>query len=116
MAKIPTSTEHVASIADQIDALTSPDFMTSLARGLAVLRGFSNARGPQTIAQLSHQTGIPRAAVRRCLHTLRELGYVDAELNNYTLRPKVLALGYAYLASTPLAAASATTTPAMPTV
>jgi len=80
--------------------------MTSLARGLAVLRGFSDARGPQTIAQLSSQTGIPRAAVRRCLHTLKELGYVDAELNNYSLRPKVLALGYAYLASTPLAASA----------
>lgn len=93
-----------STIAEQIDALTStsPDFMTSLARGLAVLRGFSDARGPQTIAQLSTQTGIPRAAVRRCLHTLRELGYVDAELNNYSLRPKVLSLGYAYLASTPL--------------
>ena len=99
---------HADTVASQIDALTatSPDFMTSLARGLAVLRGFSDARGPQTIAQLSSVTGIPRAAVRRCLHTLKELGYVDATLNNYTLRPKVLALGYAYLASTPLAVSS----------
>jgi IclR family pca regulon transcriptional regulator len=97
---------HAGTVAGQIDALTatSPDFMTSLARGLAVLRGFADARGPRTIAQLSSATGIPRAAVRRCLHTLKELGYVDAALNNYTLRPKVLALGYAYLASTPLAA------------
>jgi IclR family pca regulon transcriptional regulator len=100
-APVPADT-----IAGQIDVLTatSPDFMMSLARGLAVLRGFSDARGPQTIAQLSSATGIPRAAVRRCLHTLKELGYVDAALNNYTLRPKVLALGYAYLSSTPLAA------------
>lgn len=100
-----TLTVPARTIAAQIDTLTSasPDFMTSLARGLAVLRGFSDARGPQTIAQLSNQTGIPRAAVRRCLHTLKELGYVDAELNNYTLRPKVLSLGYAYLSSTPLA-------------
>jgi IclR family pca regulon transcriptional regulator len=106
MAKSPSPSKPVDTIAHQIDALASPDFMTSLARGLAVLRGFSDARGPQTIAQLSHQTGIPRAAVRRCLHTLRELGYVDAELNNYTLRPKVLALGYAYLSSTPLTVAA----------
>jgi IclR family pca regulon transcriptional regulator len=105
MATSLPSPAHADSIASQIDALTatSPDFMTSLARGLAVLRAFSDARGPQTIAQLSHRTGIPRAAVRRCLHTLRELGYVDAELNNYALRPKVLTLGHAYLASTPLA-------------
>ena len=94
------------TIADDIDALADPDFMTSLARGLAVLRAFADTRKPQTIAQISQQTGIPRAAVRRCLHTLRQLGYVDAELNNFTLRPKVLTLGYSYLSSTPLTAAA----------
>lgn len=90
------------TISAQIDALTDPSFMTSLARGLAVLQAFSDARKPQTIASVSQKTGIPRAAVRRCLHTLRELGYVDAELNNFSLRPKVLTLGYSYLSSTPL--------------
>ncbi|CDG80931.1 IclR family transcriptional regulator domain-containing protein [Janthinobacterium agaricidamnosum] len=90
------------SIAEQIDALTDPSFMTSLARGLAVLQAFSDSRKPQTIAGISQKTGIPRAAVRRCLHTLRELGYVGAELNNFSLRPKVLTLGYSYLSSTPL--------------
>jgi len=96
------STSSVRSAAEEIDALADPDFMTSLARGLAVLRGFADVPGPQTIAQLSQRTGIPRAAVRRCLHTLRQLGYVDSELNNFSLRPKVLALGYSYLSSTPL--------------
>ncbi|MET0268465.1 MAG: IclR family transcriptional regulator C-terminal domain-containing protein [Duganella sp.] len=90
------------SIAEQIDAMTDPSFMTSLARGLAVVQAFSDSRKPQTIANISQKTGIPRAAVRRCLHTLRELGYVDAELNNFSLRPKVLTLGYSYLSSTPL--------------
>lgn len=90
------------TIAEQIDAMTDPSFMTSLARGLAVVQAFSDSRKPQTIANISQKTGIPRAAVRRCLHTLRELGYVDAELNNFSLRPKVLTLGYSYLSSTPL--------------
>jgi IclR family pca regulon transcriptional regulator len=90
------------TIAEQIDALTDPSFMTSLARGLAVVRAFSDSRRPLTIAQISQKTGIPRAAVRRCLHTLRQLGYVDAEVNNFSLRPKVLTLGYSYLSSTPL--------------
>ncbi|TFW20090.1 IclR family transcriptional regulator domain-containing protein [Duganella callida] len=94
--------ERAPTISEQIDALTDPSFMTSLARGLAVLQAFSDARQPQTIAGISQKTGIPRAAVRRCLHTLRELGYVDAELNNFSLRPKVLTLGYSYLSSTPL--------------
>ena len=94
--------EREPSIAEQIDALADPSFMTSLARGLAVVQAFSDSRKPQTIANISQKTGIPRAAVRRCLHTLRELGYVDAELNNFSLRPKILTLGYSYLSSTPL--------------
>ncbi len=97
-----TAEEHEPTIAEQIDALADPSFMTSLARGLAVVQAFSDSRKPQTIANISQKTGIPRAAVRRCLHTLRELGYVDAELNNFSLRPKVLTLGYSYLSSTPL--------------
>jgi IclR family pca regulon transcriptional regulator len=61
--------EREPTIAEQIDALTDPSFMTSLARGLAVVQAFSDSRKPQTIAQISQKTGIPRAAVRRCLHT-----------------------------------------------
>jgi IclR family pca regulon transcriptional regulator len=98
--------ERELTIAEQIDALTDPSFMTSLARGLAVVRAFSDSRKPQTIAQISQKTGIPRAAVRRCLFTLQQLGYVDAELNNFSLRPKVLTLGYSYLSSTPLTVSS----------
>jgi len=98
--------ERELSIAEQIDALTDPSFMTSLARGLAVVQAFSDSRKPQTIAQISQKTGIPRAAVRRCLYTLQQLGYVDAEHNNFSLRPKVLTLGYSYLSSTPLTVSS----------
>jgi IclR family pca regulon transcriptional regulator len=98
--------EREPTIAEQIDALTDPSFMTSLARGLAVVQAFSDSRKPQTIAQISQKTGIPRAAVRRCLFTLQQLGYVDAELNNFSLRPKVLTLGYSYLSSTPLTVSS----------
>jgi IclR family pca regulon transcriptional regulator len=98
--------ERDLTIAEQIDALTDPSFMTSLARGLAVVQAFSDSRKPQTIAQISQKTGIPRAAVRRCLFTLQQLGYVDAELNNFSLRPKVLTLGYSYLSSTPLTVSS----------
>lgn len=90
------------TIAEEIDALTDPSFMTSLARGLAVIRAFSDQRRSLTIAQISHRTGIPRAAVRRCLHTLKQLGYVDSEANNFSLKPKILTLGYSYLSSTPL--------------
>jgi len=103
---LDTGEERELSIAEQIDALTDPSFMTSLARGLAVVRAFSDSRKPQTIAQISQKTGIPRAAVRRCLYTLQQLGYVEAEHNNFSLRPKVLTLGYSYLSSTPLTVSS----------
>ncbi|MFC5479084.1 IclR family transcriptional regulator domain-containing protein [Massilia suwonensis] len=103
---LDSAEEREPTIAEQIDALTDPSFMTSLARGLAVVQAFSDSRKPQTIAQISQKTGIPRAAVRRCLYTLQQLGYVDAELNNFSLRPKVLTLGYSYLSSTPLTVSS----------
>ena len=88
----------------EIEALTGdPNFMTSLARGLAVIKAFTEQRRKLTIAQVSQRTGIPRAAARRCLYTLERMGYVDADKHTYTLRPKILALGHAYLSSTPLA-------------
>ena len=90
------------TIAEEIDALTDPSFMTSLARGLAVVKAFSDQRRAMTIAQISHKTGIPRAAVRRCLYTLKQLGYADSEANNFYLKPKILTLGSSYLSSTPL--------------
>jgi IclR family transcriptional regulator, pca regulon regulatory protein len=88
----------------EIDALSGdPNFMTSLARGIAVVRAFTEQRRRLTIAQISHKTGIPRAAVRRCLYTLARLGYVESEARAFSLRPKILTLGHAYLSSTPLA-------------
>jgi beta-ketoadipate pathway transcriptional regulators, PcaR/PcaU/PobR family len=77
--------------------------MTSLARGLAVIHAFQERKRHLTIAQISHRTEIPRAAVRRCLHTLMKLGYVTSDGRTYSLLPKVLTLGHAYLSSTPLA-------------
>jgi len=79
-----------------------PEFMMSLARGLAVLRCFAEHEGPMTIAQASRSAGLSRAAVRRCLHTLVQLGYAAQSGQAYVLRPKVLSLGYAYLSSSTL--------------
>jgi len=105
----PTPTQSSAEPASDAPAVpeSDPDFMTSLARGLAVIQAFSAQRRVLTISQVSQRTGIPRAAVRRCLHTLGKLGFVSAEDGrNFSLRPRILALGHAYLASTPLANAA----------
>lgn len=91
------------SPAQQIEALTGdPNFMTSLARGLAVIHAFQERKHYLTIAQISHRTEIPRASVRRCLHTLIKLGYANSDGRTYSLSPKILTLGHAYLSSTPL--------------
>ena len=108
-AETSTAAEQAeTSTADQIAAYAGdPDFMTSLARGLAVVRGFSQQRRRLSIAQLSLRTGIPRAAVRRCLYTLEKLGYVAAEdERTFALRPQILSLGHAYLSSAPLVMAA----------
>jgi IclR family pca regulon transcriptional regulator len=96
------------SPARRIEELSGdPTFMTSLARGLAVIDAFHERKRQLTIAQISHRTEIPRAAVRRCLHTLVRLGYVGSDDGRtYALLPKVLTLGHAYLSSTPLAVAA----------
>jgi IclR family pca regulon transcriptional regulator len=87
--------------------MADPNYMASLARGLEVMRGFSRERRHMSIAQLAQKTGIPRASVRRCLYTLTQLGYVGTEDGrNYSLRPKVLGLGHAYLSSTPMVVAA----------
>jgi IclR family transcriptional regulator, pca regulon regulatory protein len=94
--------------AEEIEAMSGdPNFMTSLARGLAVIRGFTQQKRSLTISQLSQRTGIPRAAVRRCLYTLSRLGFVGSEDGKtFALRPKILGLGHAYLSSTTLASSA----------
>ncbi len=100
----PLARPIIASPARRIEAFTGdPDFMTSLARGLAVIHAFQERKRHLTIAQISHRTEIPRAAVRRCLLTLMKLGYVATDGRTWSLLPKVLTLGHAYLSSTPLA-------------
>ncbi|MGH9733012.1 MAG: IclR family transcriptional regulator domain-containing protein [Candidatus Acidiferrales bacterium] len=76
-----------------------PNFMTSLARGLAVIRAFSHRRRSLTIPQISEITGLSRATVRRCLYTLAKVGYVSAENRSFELQPRILELGHAYLSS-----------------
>lgn len=98
---------HVTPAARIQTLAGDPSFMTSLARGLTVIEAFSGTRHHPTTAVLSAQTGLPRAAVHRCLYTLRRLGFVDSDdERHFYLRPSVLSLGYSYLYSTPLASAT----------
>ncbi|ADO69146.1 IclR family transcriptional regulator domain-containing protein [Stigmatella aurantiaca] len=97
----PSEAKRIALVATA--QAGDPSFMTSLARGLAVLGAFTSHSRVLTGAELARETGLSRAAVQRCLHTLELLGYVAAEGRGYALRPRVLGLGHAYLTSASLA-------------
>ncbi|WP_233257347.1 IclR family transcriptional regulator C-terminal domain-containing protein [Promicromonospora sp. AC04] len=73
--------------------------MQSLERGLAVIRAFDSERRSLTLSDVARETGLSRASARRFLHTLVELGYVATDGREFTLRPQLLELGYAYLSS-----------------
>jgi IclR family pca regulon transcriptional regulator len=100
--------EDALPLAAQLDEFSGdPDFMTSLARGLLVIRAFSRQPVRLSISHLSKRTGLSRASVRRCLHTLSKLGFAGSDDGrNFYLRPRILTLGYSYLSSMPLATAA----------
>jgi IclR family pca regulon transcriptional regulator len=81
---------------------SDPNYMLSFARGLSVVRAFSDGQGHRSVADIAQQTGLSRAAARRCLHTLCVLGYATSHNGTYDLTPAILALGYAYIGSTAL--------------
>jgi IclR family pca regulon transcriptional regulator len=53
----------------------------------------------QTISQISERTLLARPTVLRLLITLEELGYVRSQDNMYSLTPKVVDLGMAYISA-----------------
>ncbi len=75
-------------------------FVTSFARGLAIIQAFDQPES--TLADLAKVTKLPRATVRRCLHTLVSLGFARSNGRYFSLTPKIMSLGYSYLSSTPL--------------
>ncbi len=82
----------------------NPDaiLVQSLARGLSVIRTFGREAQRQTLSEVAARAGLSRATARRFLHTLTGLGYASFDGKHFALTPRVLDLGYAYLASTPL--------------
>jgi IclR family pca regulon transcriptional regulator len=84
------------------DPTEGADFVTALARGLSVIRAFGPECPRMTLADIARRVDLPRATVRRSLITLATLGYVESDGRNFSLTPKVLALGNCYLSSSPL--------------
>jgi IclR family transcriptional regulator, pca regulon regulatory protein len=89
-------------VSDVSSAMRSTEFVQSLERGLSVITTFSRDTPTQTLSEIAERTGLTRAAARRFLLTLRDLGYVESDGKLFSLRPRVLELGYSYLASLPV--------------
>ncbi len=80
---------------------SDPNFVTALARGLELLRAFRPGDTLLGNQEFVRRTGFPKATVSRLAGTLVSLGYLryDDALGKYGLDAGVLALGFAYLAS-----------------
>src|SRR3954451_16285145 len=74
-------------------------FVQSLERGLAVIRAFDAEHPELTLSDVARLTGLTRAAARRFLLTLCDLGYVRSDGRYFGLTARVLELGYAYLSA-----------------
>jgi IclR family pca regulon transcriptional regulator len=77
----------------------SSDFVQSLERGLSVIRAFDDEHRELALSDVARATGLTRAAARRFLLTLVKLGYVGFDGKLFSLRPRILELGFAYLSS-----------------
>ena len=77
----------------------SADFVQSLERGLLVIRAFDAEHRELGLSEVARISGLTRAAARRFLLTLEKLGYVTVAEARFSLTPRVLELGYAYLSS-----------------
>ena len=81
------------------DPAREPHFVQSLERGLAVIRAFDAHHRELTLSEVARICDLTRAAARRFLLTLTDLGYVRTDGRLFSLTPRVLELGYAFLSS-----------------
>ncbi len=77
-------------------------YVQSFARGLEVIRSFSADAPRQTLTEVAGRSGLTRAGARRILLTLETLGYVRTDGKHFSLTPRILDLGFAYLSSMPI--------------
>jgi IclR family pca regulon transcriptional regulator len=75
------------------------EYLTTLARGLLVLRSFTKDRPEMTLSEAAAATGLSPAVVRRCLNTLVHLGYVGKQGKRFLLTPEVIGFASAFLES-----------------
>jgi len=89
----------ILSLPEPNEERTDRQFITSLARGLEVLRAFETGDGLLGNLEIAQRTRLPRPTIARITHTLTMLGYLDynRRLEKYSLGTPVLSLGFACL-------------------
>ncbi len=73
--------------------IAARDFSQSLARGLAILELFRDKVTYLTPSIVATEIGVSRAAARRLLLTLQDLGYLQGDDRRFWLTPHILRLG-----------------------
>lgn len=77
-----------------------PDYRSnSLLRGLSILECFSADRPELTLSEIAELLSITSSAAYRFVVTLEREGYLNKRKTSYRLAPRVMDLGYRYLAS-----------------
>lgn len=76
-----------------------PEYLSTLERGLSVLRAFDHNRPEMGLSEVAQATNLNPAVARRCLNTLVHLGYVARRGKRFLLRPEVLVFGSAFISS-----------------
>jgi IclR family pca regulon transcriptional regulator len=76
--------------------------MAGLGKGLAVIEAFGRDTPRMTVADAARATDTTRAAARRCLLTLEQLGYLVHDGRYFRPTPRMLRLGAAFLETSPL--------------
>jgi IclR family transcriptional regulator, pca regulon regulatory protein len=75
------------------------DLIVGAVKAIQVLESFSAQRQRLNATQAAERTGLTRAAARRHLLTLADLGYLEGKDGFFWLAPRVLRLAGAYLSS-----------------
>ncbi len=88
-----------AKMVSEPDSQADSEYLSTLERGLSVLRAFGRENPQMTLSEVAEITKLSPAAARRCLNTLVKLGYVAKHHRHFLLRPEVISFASAYLDS-----------------
>jgi IclR family pca regulon transcriptional regulator len=79
------------------------EYVQGVERCFAVIRAFAGDTPNLTIAAVAEHSGLTRSVARRYLFTLRDLGYVAQRGSVFSMTPRILDIGFAYLVSVDVA-------------